>query len=92
MLLKKINGPRLVKLPDGSLTTRDDLPDADTTRWVASRKAAVVKAVRHGLIHAEEAVERYGLSDEELAHWMEASGVHGENRLKATRIQDFRKR
>ncbi|WP_089883780.1 DUF1153 domain-containing protein [Citreimonas salinaria] len=90
MCLKKTAGPRLVKLLDGSVMTRDDLPDTDTQRWVASRKAAVVNAVRHGLIHAEEAAERY--SDEELAHWMEAWEIHGENALKATRIQHFRRR
>lgn len=90
MFVKKIRGPRLVKLPDGTVMTRDDLPDASTTRWVASRKAAVVKAVRHGLIHADEAVELYGLSEEELTHWMDTSESHGETGLKVTRLQEFR--
>jgi hypothetical protein len=90
MFVKRISGPRLVKLPDGSVMTRADLPDASTTRWVASRKAAVVKAVRHGLIHSDEALEMYGLSEEELTYWMEASEMHGEIGLKVTRLQQFR--
>ncbi len=45
MYLKKIDGPRAVNLPDGSVMTRADLPPVETRRWVASRKAAVVKAV-----------------------------------------------
>ena len=38
---------------------RADLPPADTRRWVASRKAVVVKAVVYGLITQAEALERY---------------------------------
>jgi len=44
MYLKKIDGPRAVTLADGTIMTRADLPRADTRRWVASRKAAVVKS------------------------------------------------
>ena len=50
MYLKKIDGPRAVTLPDGSIMTRADLPPAETRRWVASRKARVVKAVAFGLL------------------------------------------
>jgi hypothetical protein len=61
MYLKKIDGPRAVKLPDGSMMTRADLPPQKTRRWVASRKAVVVKAVEAGLITMKEAMERYAL-------------------------------
>ena len=61
MYLKKVDGPRQVTLPDGSILSRADLPPADTRRWVASRKAIVVKAVIHGLITQKEAQERYAL-------------------------------
>jgi hypothetical protein len=37
-----------------------------TTRWVASRKAAVAGAVRGGEISFEEACRRYELSEEEF--------------------------
>ena len=60
MFLKKIDGPRAVTLPDGMVLTRADLPPAPTRRWVASRKALVVKAVEHGLITRAEALERSG--------------------------------
>ena len=43
------------------------LPSAGTRRWVARRKAAVVAAVRQGVITREEACRRYELSEEELS-------------------------
>jgi hypothetical protein len=90
MFLKRVNGPRTVTLPDGGTMSRADLPPRDTNRWVASRKAAVVKAVGSGLITAEEACGRYGLSVEELESWRLALAEHGEKALKATAIQKFR--
>lgn len=90
MYLKKVNGPRAVTLPDGTVMTRADLPDSDTRRWVASRKAAVVRAIAHGLIARSEALEIYGLSDEELDTWHVAVEQHGEAALKATTIQRYR--
>ena len=90
MYLKKIDGPRAVTLPDGSIMTRADLPDPDTRRWVASRKAAVVKAVKFGLLTADQAMKRYHLSEEELGHWIQSAESHGEEALKTTRIQKYR--
>ncbi len=90
MYLKKIDGPRAVTLPDGTVMTRADLPPVETRRWVASRKAAVVKAVRYGLLSESQAMERYSLSEEELQEWIEAVAHHGEEALKATLIQKFR--
>ncbi|MEM9249159.1 MAG: DUF1153 domain-containing protein [Pseudomonadota bacterium] len=90
MFIKKIDGPRAVTLPDGSIMTRADLPPKDTSRWVASRKAAVVRAVRYGLMSIEEAKDRYGLSDEELESWESAVSEHGEQALKATALQRYR--
>ncbi|MXQ07205.1 DUF1153 domain-containing protein [Alphaproteobacteria bacterium GH1-50] len=90
MYLKKVNGPRAVTLPDGTVMTRADLPDPLTRRWVASRKAAVVRAIEGGLITREEAIESYGLSDEELSAWHAAVEQHGEVALKATSIQRYR--
>ncbi|SMX36297.1 CtrA inhibitor SciP [Maliponia aquimaris] len=90
MYLKKVDGPRAVRLPDGSTMTRADLPPSETRRWVASRKAAVVKAVTFGLITHEQAKDRYALSDEELLEWVKAATQHGEEALKVTRVQKFR--
>ena len=90
MYLKRVDGPRQVSLPDGTTLTRADLPPADTRRWVASRKAVVVKAVLYGLISQTEALERYDLSEEEFALWRDAITTHGEKALKVTAIQKYR--
>ena len=90
MYLKKIDGPRAVTLADGTIMTRADLPRADTRRWVASRKAAVVKAVESGLISREDALEMWELSKAELDEWLFAVQAHGEVALKATLVQRYR--
>ncbi len=90
MYLKKVDGPRQVTLPDGSILSRADLPPPDTRRWVASRKAVVVRAVLHGLLSREEALERYALSEEEFDLWLAAVQGHGEQALKVTAIQKYR--
>lgn len=90
MYLKKVDGPRQVTLPDGSTISRADLPAADTRRWVASRKAVVVKAVLFGLISEPEALERYALSAEEFTLWRQAVETHGEKALRVTTIQKYR--
>ena len=90
MFLKKVDGPRQVMLPDGTVLSRADLPAADTRRLVASRKAVVVRAVVYGLIPESEALQRYSLSEEEFALWRAAVETHGENALKVTAIQKYR--
>ncbi|MCB6177481.1 DUF1153 domain-containing protein [Rhodobacter sp. Har01] len=90
MYLKKVDGPRQVTLPDGTILSRADLPPPDTHRWVASRKAVVVKAVLYGLITQSEALDRYALSEEEFALWRQAIEQHGEKALKVTAIQKYR--
>ena len=90
MFLKKVDGLRCVTLADGRVMSQADLPPPDTRRWVASRKAAVVRGVAYGLISREEALERYGLSDEEFSEWVNAVSQHGIDALKATTIQRYR--
>lgn len=90
MYLKKVDGPRQVTLPDGSILTRADLPPSDTQRWVASRKAVVVKAVIYGLLSEAEALERYALSQEEFVLWRQAVETHGEKALRVTTLQKYR--
>lgn len=85
MYLRRMRGPASVLLPDGCRMTRADLPAPDTRRWVASRKAAVARAVSHGLITEEEACARYRLSAEELAAWLDAFIRDGEPGLRITR-------
>lgn len=90
MYLKKVEGPRAVTLPDGSIMTRADLPPENTRRWVASRKAAVVRGVLAGLISQADARKRYALSEDELNEWIKAVSDHGEAALKATALQRYR--
>ncbi len=90
MYLKKTDGPRAVTLANGSVMTRADLPAPDTRRWVASRKAAVVRAVLAGLVSRSEARERWSLSEEELDSWIAAHLTHGERALKVTKLQRYR--
>ncbi|MDP4892094.1 DUF1153 domain-containing protein [Cypionkella sp.] len=90
MFLKKVEGLRQVTLPDGSILSRADLPPATTRRWVASRKAVVVKAVLHGILSEAEALERYALSEEEFKLWREAVEKHGEKGLRVTSLQKYR--
>ncbi|PCH75361.1 MAG: hypothetical protein COC12_00960 [Rhodobacteraceae bacterium] len=90
MFLKKVDGPRAVTLADGTVMTRADLPPATTQRWVASRKAAVVRGVVYGLITQSDALRRYGLSEEEFQGWVGAVADHGIDALKATAVKKYR--
>lgn len=90
MYLKKVDGPRSVTLADGQIMSRADLPSATTRRWVASRKAAVVRGVVYGLLSQKEALERYQISEEEFLEWVRAVTEHGEAALKATAVQKYR--
>jgi transposase-like protein len=67
-----------------------DLPSADTKRWSARRKAAVVSAVRDGRISLAEACRRYELSAEEFLAWQRAIQIHGVGALRVTRLQMYR--
>jgi hypothetical protein len=90
MYLKKVEGPRAVTLPDGSIMTQADLPEDGTRRWVASRKAAVVRGVLYGLLSEEAALQKYRLSEDEFKEWVRAVTMHGEAALKATAVQKYR--
>lgn len=89
MFLKKTHGPRTAMLRDGTILTLADLPPPET-RWVASRKAVVVAAVEYGLLHRDEAILRYSLTEEEFDAWANAVTRHGRNALKITQLQKFR--
>lgn len=89
MFVKKTTGLRIVTLEDGRILTVADLPMADT-RWVASRKQTVVLAVSYGLISREDALRRYGLSDEEFEGWCIAVARYGKAALKVTALQKYR--
>ncbi|MBD9525300.1 DUF1153 domain-containing protein [Paracoccus sp. PAR01] len=89
MFVKKSRGPRTAVLPDGTILSLADLPEPGM-RWVASRKAVVVAAVKHGLLSRSEVIERYDLSEEEFASWVHAIERHGRDALKITQLQKFK--
>jgi transposase len=64
-----------------------ELPPTNTKRWVVSRKAAVVTAVRKGKITLEEVLRRYQLSEEEFLSWQRAFETYG---LRATPVRRHR--
>jgi hypothetical protein len=72
MLMTSPAPVRRVLAPDGSVLTLADLPRPDAPRWVASRKAIVVAAVRGGLLSMSDACARYRLTTEEFLNWIDA--------------------
>ena len=83
---------RRVLAPDGGVLTLADLPRPDAQRWVASRKAIVVAAVRGGLFAMSNACARYRLTTEEFLSRQTQVGRDGLQGLRATRVQEYRGR
>jgi len=77
--------PTMVRVPP-----LDGLPAAGTKRWVARRKAAVLVAVRRGLITRAEACRRYELSEEEFSSWQSSFETYGIDGLRVTSLQRYR--
>ena len=90
MLEKQNARPVQVIGPLGEPLTLDTLPAPTTTRWVVRRKAEVVAAVNGGLLSAEEACARYGLTLEEFATWQRAVERAGMKGLRVTWSQHYR--
>ena len=61
-----------------------------TPRWTIRRKAALLEAVRSGMLSLEKASQRYGLSLEELRTWERDFDRYGVYGLRATRLQIYR--
>ena len=68
----------------------DELPPSDTVRWVARRKAAVLRAIAEGRLTRVAACARYGLSEEELRLWERAVAFAGVPGLRVTRVQIYK--
>lgn len=56
-----------------------------TGRWCASRKEAVLSAIRTGELTQADACARYGISPGELVEWMEKFRVGGRDGLAVTK-------
>lgn len=57
-------------------------------RWVARDKAEIIRQLQAREMTVEEALERYGLTEEELESWVARLRRHGHEGLKVTKIQD----
>ena len=90
MLMTSPAPVRRVLAPNGSVLTLADLPRPDAQRWVASRKAIVVAAVRGGLLSMSDACARYRLTTEEFLCWQTQVDRNGLKGLRATRVQEYR--
>ena len=77
---------------DGAPLTPSDLPRANERRWNIRLKANVVAAVRGGLISLDDARRRYALTVEEFSAWSAAVDHFGMLGLRATRLQDYRRK
>src|SRR3954467_3524614 len=67
---------RRVLAPDGSVLTLADLPQPDAQRWVASRKAIVVAAVRGGLLLDKRRVRPLPADHRGVSELADPSGPH----------------
>jgi hypothetical protein len=74
----------------GEPLTMETIPAPETTRWVPRRKAQVVYAINGGLLSADDACARYGLSFEELLDWRRAVKQAGLPGLRVTQTQHYR--
>lgn len=84
-------GSKIIRISDGREVALNNLPPADTKRWVVSRKAIVVDAVRKGAVTLGDVCARYSLSEEEIRSWMKLSEKGGSRALRVTRLQDYRR-
>ncbi len=85
------NRPKPALGPADARLTVDDLPPPDVERWITQRKAALVAAVRRGLIGLDEACARYAITHEEFVSWQRLLDEHGMNGLRVTRLQQYRR-
>jgi len=89
MFVRKSSHPRTATLDDGTVLTLADLPSG-SERWIARRKATVVQAIGHGLLSRDEAIARYGLTEEELEGWIFTATRMGTAALKVKAIRKNR--
>ena len=61
-----------------------DLPSPETRFWVPRHKAAVVSAVRRGMLSIDDACKRYMLTEEEFYSWEAAFNQYGVVGLRAS--------
>jgi hypothetical protein len=68
---------RSPELAQSGIDPMQDLPSPDIRFWLPRHKAAVVSAVRSGVLTIDDASRRYMLTEEEFHSWDEAFNVYG---------------
>jgi hypothetical protein len=81
-VIKRVPRPSDDLQPDSDLPI--ELPSPDLRFWVPRHKAAVVAAVRSGLLTIDEACRRYMLSEEEFQSWKVTIDQYGIVGLRAS--------
>jgi hypothetical protein len=61
-------------------------------RWTPLRKAEILDAIQNGHLTPVEAMDRLGLSEEELAAWIRDYLAHGTAGLRVTKLQQYHPR
>ncbi|HSG34905.1 MAG TPA: DUF1153 domain-containing protein [Sphingomonadaceae bacterium] len=67
-----------------------ELPTTYSTRWSASKKAAVVRAVQSGMLSLSRALSLYRLSRFEYDSWQKSYAAGGKSRLLMKELQHAR--
>jgi hypothetical protein len=65
-------------------------PRKPLKRWVPSRKAEIVAAVREGFISLDDALERYALSIDEYLMWQRGLELFGYAGLRVNKSKQLR--
>ena len=78
-----------IKLKDGTILSLSDLPPSNTTRWVASAKASVIRVYMAGLAAREDLIKKYNLSQEEFDSWLSRYVNGGNKALKVINTRKF---
>jgi hypothetical protein len=71
--------------------TTNAVPPPLPKRWVASRKAEIVDAVRGGFISLDDALDRYALSIDEFLMWQRALKLFGLPGLRMSKSKNVRR-
>lgn len=62
-----------------------------TTHWTSLRKAALLDSIKNGEMTEADAMERHGISKEELELWRTAIQRRGVAGLRVTRLTKYRR-
>jgi Protein of unknown function (DUF1153) len=73
---------------NGKHLTHGCLQPPNTVRWVASRKATLVRGVEAGLLSLDEACSRYSMTAEEFLVWRNRLARHGARGLRLCAFND----